>query len=44
MPPACWESDPPARRSRGSRYCKERELDLRLAFGRARVLGEDVQE
>ena len=44
MPPACWENDPPARRSRGSRYCKQRQFDLGLAFGSAGVLREDVQD
>ena len=44
MPPACWESEPPARRSRGSRYCSSASSTWALPSGRAGVLGEDVQD
>ena len=44
MRPACWLSATPRPRSRGQPVAQQRELDLRLALGAARVLGEDVED
>ncbi len=33
MPPACWESEPPARRRRGSRYCRRANSTWALPSG-----------
>ena len=43
MPPPSRDSAAPAPTSRGSRYLQLRELDLQLAFPRARAPREDVE-